>query len=409
MWCWTSPFPIRCSAGGILKDSKKLFCLTLFIVHCSLVFVWAQGITVSGLLDSTVSLRAGAGDSPAFSYGVEEYANLRMQAKLREFATVFCDVNLIASAGDPAYIAAMLSGLTTNGGIAAAGIGQSYFALIELERLYFRINTDAIRLDGGLLRLPFGYGLVWRPTDFLNPVNPLFPDARLRGVLGAGLSWYATDTLKLAGFGAAPRNAFSRSGEGGHAGLMFEQGLDKIDMQAMYFFESPQSGSNFGIHRMGVSLKADLELGFVLDALYSYNHEQGAGIDGLSLSGGFDYSFFDGKLIVLAEYLYNGSSSSTSRKTGGSFINEHYLYTGITWRFDDLTSAGLALISGFSDVSFTPVVSFNRDLFQGATLNFSAQLPLDRDLFSGDGNRGELGPLLSRRYFDSSVKLRLRF
>jgi len=381
--------------------------ITFFVANG--INLLAQGLTVSGLLDSTVSLRAGAGDSPAFSYGVEEYASLRLQAKLREFATVFCDVNFIASAGDPAYIAGMMSGLTTNGGISASGIGQSYFAVIEPERLYFRINTETIRLDGGLLRLPFGYGLVWRPTDFLNPVNPLLPDARLRGVLGAGLSWYATDTLKLAGFGAAPRNAFSQSGEGGHAGLMFEQRWDKIDMQAIYFFESPQTGSEYGIHRMGVSLKADLELGFVLDALYSYNHDVGTGIDGLSLSAGFDYSFFDGDLIVLAEYLYNGSSSSTSRKGGGSFVNEHYLYTGFTWRFDDLTSAGLALISGFSDTSFTPIVSFNRDLFQGATLIFSAQLPLDRDLFSNDGNRGELGPFSLGRYFDCNVKLRLRF
>jgi len=392
-----------------LKDNKKFFCLALFIAHCSLFFVWAQGVTVSGLLDSAVSLRAGAGDSPAFSYGVEEYANIRMQAKLREFATVFCDVNFIASAGDPAYIAAMMSGLTANGGIAASSLSPSYFAVIEPERLYFRINTEIIRLDGGLLRLPFGYGLVWRPTDFLNPVNPLLPDARLRGVLGAGLSWYATDTLKLAGFGAAPRNAISQSGEGGHMGLMFEQQWDKIDMQAMYFFESPQTGSNLGIHRMGVSLKADLELGIVLDALYSYNHDAGTELDGLSLSAGFDYSFFKGDLIVLVEYLYNGETSSTSRKGGGSFANEHYLYTGFTWRFDDLTTAGLALVSCFSDVSFTPIVSFNRDLFQGATLIFSAQIPLDRDLFSGDGNHGELGPFSLHRYFDSNVKLRLRF
>jgi len=384
-----------------MKRASIIF--VFFIVNS--INIFAQGLTISGLLDSKVSMRAGAGDSPVFSYGVEEYANLRLQAKLRELATVFCDVNFIASAGDPAYIAAMMSGQTVN----APGIGQSYFASIDLERLYFRINTDNIRLDGGLLRLPFGYGLVWRPTDFLNPANPLLPDARLRGVLGAGLSWYVTDTLKLAAFDVAPRNAFSQSGEGGHTGLLFEQRWDKIDMQAMYFFESPQQGSEYGIHRGGVSVKADFELGFVFDALYSYNHEQRTGINGLSLSGGFDYSLFDGNLIVLVEYLYNGLNSSTSRNSGGSFANEHYLYTGFTWRFDDLTNAGLALVSGFSDVSFTPILNFNRDLFQGATLTVSAQIPLDRDLFSGDGNRGELGPFLSRRYFDGSVKLRLRF
>jgi len=390
----------------------KLLILFVLILLTIIGCIFAQEITVSGLLDSTVSMRAGAGDSPAFSYGVEEYASLRMQAKLRELATVFCDVNFNAAAGDPAYAGAMMSGLTANGGVAAAGFGQSYLAVIELERLFFRINTDAVRLDGGLLRLPFGYGLVWRPTDFLNPVNPLLPDARLRGVLGAGLSWYVTDTLKLAAFGAAPRNAFSRSGEGGHAGLLFEQSWNKIDMQAMYFFESPQTGSKYGIHRAGVSIKADFELGFVVDALYSYNHEAETGINGLSISGGFDYYFFDGKLVVLIEYLYNGLNSSTAFNPQTNIYgrnNEHYLYTGFTWRFDDLTNAGLALVSGFSDVSFTPILSFNRELFQGATLTVSTQIPLDRTLFSGSGKHGELGPLLSRRYFDSSVKLRLRF
>ena len=396
MFRWTNPFPTRCSAeeiwrdrgvgsGVTMKKFKFIFLAFLFFIANN-INILAQGITVSGLLDSTVSMGAGAGDSPAFSYGIEEYANIRIQAKLREFATVFCDVNFIASVGNLAS-----------------------YTIIEPERLYFRINTETIRLEGGLLRLPFGYGLVWRPTDFLNPVNPLLPDARLRGVLGAGLSWYATDTLKLAGFGTAPRNAFSQSGEGGHIGMMVEQQWDKIDMQAMYFFETPRTGSEYGIHRMGVSLKADLELGFVLDALYSYNHEAKTGIDGLSLSLGFDYSFLKGDLIVLAEYLYNGETSSTSIKTGGSFVNEHYLYTGFTWRIDDLTSAKFALISGFSDVSFTPIVSFNRDLFQGATLICSAQIPLDRDLFSGDGNRGMLGPFSSGRYFDCNIKLRLRF
>jgi hypothetical protein len=347
----------------------------------------AQELSISGLLDSSFSMRAGAGDSPAFSCGLEEYASLRMRANLREFAVFFCDVNFIAAAGDPAY------------------------TVIELERLYFRINADTVRFDAGLLRLPFGYGLVWRPTDFLNQVNPLLPDARPRGVMGAGLSWYVTDTLKLAGFGTAPRDDAprGREGEGWHTGLMFEQRRDKIDMQTIYFFESPQPGSNRGIHRMGVSIKADLELGFVLDALYSYNHEQRTGIDGLSFSWGFDYSLFEGNLIILAEYLYNGSSSSTSINFGGSFANKHYLYTGFTWRFDDLTTEGIALVSGLSDVSFTPIVSFNRDLFQGATLILSAQIPLDRDLFSGNGRHGELGPLMSHRYFERGVTLRLRF
>ena len=374
----------------------------------------AQNIAVSGILDSTVSLRAGAGDSPAFSYGVEEYANVRMQAKLKERGTVFGAFNFIAAAGD--YAAA-----SVNAGLLASG--QNYAAAIELERLYFRLNGDAVDFEGGLLRLPFGYGQVWGPSDFLNPKNPLKPDARPRAVLGAGLSWYVLDSLKLLGFGAAPRNPLSQSGSGGLFGLSMDQHWDRASIQALYSFESPQTGSNKGIHRAGVSVKADVELGLVIDALYTYNNETGTGIDGLSFSAGADYSLFDGDLIVLAEYLYNGETSSTSGKGGGSFSNEHYLYTGLTWRFDDFTNISAALISGFDDVSFTPVFTFSHDLFQGAALSLTAQIPLDRDLFSGDGNRGELGPLppdrlqpllpvtgeRMGRYFDFTAKLRLRF
>jgi hypothetical protein len=386
---------------------KQRIIFSIIIVLLSVSHAWAQ-ITVSGLLDSTVSLRAGAGEAPAFSYGLEEFASLRMQARLREFATVFGDVNFIAAAGDPAFAAAQMDAAAGSNPTASIA-GQNYHARFELERLFFRVNTDSIRLDGGLLRLPFGYGLMWRPTDFLNPANPLTPDARLRAVLGAGLSWYSPGTLKLLGFGAAPRDPFSQSGAGGHAGLMVEQQWDNIDFQALYAFESPQSGSNNGIHRTGVSVKADVEIGLVMDLLYSYNHEAKTGIDGLSFSAGCDYSFFDGNLIVLAEYLYNGAYSSTSRNSGGNFANEHFLYTGFTWRFDDLTNAGFTLISGLSDASFTPIFSFSRELFQGATLNLTAQIPLDRDLFAGNGKHGELGPSNSRSYFSSSVKLRLRF
>jgi hypothetical protein len=127
-------------------------------------------------------------------------------------------------------------------------------------------------------------------------------------------------------------------------------------------------------------------------------------------------------LIVLAEYLYNGDASSTS----GSFSNNNYLYTGLTWRFNDFTNIGFALISCFDDVSFTPVITFSHDLFQGAALTVTAQIPLDRDLFSANGKRGELGPIPPDRlqpfwdgttgagqrigrYFDLSARLRLRF
>ena len=388
---------------------NKILLICVFLLCAIYCLVAQDGLTVSGILDSSVSLRAGAGDAPAFSYGVEEFANVRMQAKIRDRASVFGAVNFIAAAGDYAADAALMADLTSANGISPTAFvaGENYIAGFELERLYFRLNGEAVGFDGGLLRLPFGYGQVWGSSDFLNPKNPLKPDARPRAVLGAGFFWYPIDSLKLLGFGAAPRDPFSQSGEGGLVGLSLDQHWDKASVQALYSFESS------GIHRAGLSVKADVVVGLVMDALYTYNHEAGTEIDGLSFSMGADYSFFDGDLIILVEYLYNGETSSTALGYGGSFSNNHYLYTGATWHFNDFTNMGVALIAGFDDISFTPVISLNHDLFQGAALIVAAQIPLDRDLFSADGRHGELGPLPPSynigRYFDCSVKIRLRF
>jgi hypothetical protein len=400
-----------------LRDKKKVMrklLLTFVLVLFAINWLSAQ-ITFSGILDSSVSLQAGAGDAPAFSFGVEEFANLRFQARIGDSAAVYGAVNLLAASGDYAYNAALMA---ANAGGSPFGVtsyvaGDNYIAGIELERLYFRLNGEYVDFEGGLMRLPFGYGQVWGSSDFLNPKNPLKPDARPRGILGASASWYPVDELKLLAFYASPRSALSREGKGTLAGLSVDRHWEKASVQALYSFQTPDDGSRYGIHRAGLSLKVDFEVAFVLEALYTYNHEAGTEIDGLSMSVGVDYSFFDGNLIVLAEYLYNGETSSTAYGYGGGFSNRHYLYTGLTWRLNDLTSIAAALISCFDDVSFTPLVTFSHELFQGATLTVTAQIPMDRDLFSGDGNRGELGPLPPDspigRYFNCTARLRLQF
>jgi len=273
-------------------------------------------------------------------------------------------------------------------------IGDNYISGIELERLYFRLRGEHTDFDGGLFRLPFGYGQVFGPSDFLNPRNPLKPDARLRGILGAAISWYPSDETKLLAFSAAPRNVFSKESEGWLLGLSMDQHLEKVSVQALYSFELPGEGSRNGIHRAGFSAKIDMEAGITIDTLYTYNHEAGTDIDGLSISLGADYSLFEGNMIVIAEYLYNGGASSTALFHGGSFPNDHYFYSGLTWRFNDFTNAGFAMLFSFDSFSLTPVLTVNHDLFQGAVLTASVQSPFDSDSFYG---------------VHCNVRLRLRF
>jgi len=391
--------------------NRRFISLALILLTaCKIHPVFAQGgkggMSMSGVFESSVSANAGAGDAPPLTYGVEEYANIRMQSKIGESAMFFGAVNFIASAGDYAVAAEAM-------GVDLAA-GENYAALIELERLYFRLKSETVNFDAGLMRLPFGFSQVWGSSDFLNPKNPLKPDARPRAILGGGLSWYPIDDFKLQGFAVAGRDPLARNS--GIAGVSADRHWDAASVQLLYAAERsesfPGTASSPWTHRAGLSAKADFILGLVMDMLYVYNEEIEEKVDGLSLSAGFDYSLFGANLIIIAEYLYSGAASSTSAAGGGSFINGNYLYTGFTWRFSDYANAGLALISGIDDVSFIPLVTFNYDLFQAATLSLMAQIPIDRDVLDGGGKHGEFGPIPSGRnagthfYLETKVKLR---
>jgi hypothetical protein len=384
---------------------------------------FAEGPEFSGVLDSTVSLGAGAGEASGFSYGLEEYLNLRMQAKLRGGITFYGAVNLIAAAGVFAEEAAALAHAASPLPLSSFTTGESYAAALEPERLYFRVNGEYLDGEAGLMRLAFGYGQVWGPSDFLNPKQPLLPDARPRAVLGSSLAYYPGDTVKLTLFGAAPKDPLDSGGGGFIAGLSADRHGDRVSLQGLYAFETPRPRSPLGIHRAGFSIKADLELGLLADLLYSWNPQSAPGIDGLAASAGFDYSFYRGKFYCLAEYLYSGAASVTAGERWDGSPEEpipaaglghrHYLYALILYHWSDYTNTSLACAAGLEDLSFTPMLSVEHELLQGLTVILRGQVPLDRDVFTGNGKQGEFGPLppgSSRgQRFQFTAKARLRF
>ena len=394
---------------------RIIFLFTIvFLITNNAPSLFAQ-MVFSGVMDTSVSMQAGAGINPDFSCGMEQFANIRFQSRFRDNGRIEGAVNLFAVTGDYAANAAWMADYKNTEGITPPGLnatpliaGENYAAGLELERLFFRLNFEKFDLDGGLMRVPFGYSHVWGSMDFLNPPNPLKPDSRPRGVMGSVLTWHLTDNLKIAGFGVTPRDPLTRDGSGGFVGITAEQSYVNTGFQGLYSYEMPDTGSKFGIHRVGLSVKADIEANFIIDALYTYNHEIETALDGLSFNAGVDYSLFSGDLFVLVEYLYNGSSSSTARNFGGFLSNEHYLSANFTWMFD-FTSISLALICGLNDISFLPVLSVNYELFQGANLSVIAQFPMDRDLFAGNGKFGELGPAKTGNYFNLTTRFKFRF
>ncbi|ULQ59493.1 hypothetical protein K7I13_13620 [Brucepastera parasyntrophica] len=379
--------------------------LLLLLLLCLSAEVFAQAPVLSGLLDTKLTL-AGGSDPSEIRFGAEEYANLRLKVNVGERASVFTSFNLTAAAGSTALVASMLNNSPAHSlPLTAFSGGENYIAALELERLYFRINSELLDVEAGLMRLAFGYGQVWGPSDFLNPRNPLHPDARPRAILGSSVSLYPSDTSKIQAFAAAPKNAFEQDGNGALFGLSGDKHWDRASVQLLYTYEIPKAETPDGLHYAGLSVKAEVELGLTAEVFYMYDNRDRAGFDGIAASAGFDYSFFDGSLYILAEYFFSGKKSFSS----AVYEKRNYLYAMLMYRFNDYTNASLSCVAGLDDISFSPVIGFEHDLFQGATLSFTGRVPLDRDTFSGNEKHGELGPDSTDTSFEITAKLRMRF
>ncbi|MDR2792149.1 MAG: hypothetical protein LBB61_00585 [Treponema sp.] len=355
-----------------------LFAVAVLLAAPAAAQTQRQTPVLSGVLDTTVQSVIG---KDSFAIQFEEYANLRLQTKIKEFAVFNAAFNLTAASGNPA------SGADED---PALGAGENYRASMELERLSLRINSDYVDADMGLMRLAFGYGQIFGPSDFLNPRNPLYPNARARGILGLAFSFYPPDDSKVQVFASAPKDPLATDGGGWNAGLAFDNHWGKASLQTLYVFETPGRGAALGVHRAGVSVKADAAVGLVADALYAYNHDdrpggESGGFSGaLSASGGLDYSFFDGKLYLLAEYLFSGASSATafSQENPFGYSDRHNLYALVQYAFTDYTSARAACMFGFGDdnaPSVTPVLTVTHDVFQGFSLTLTVQTPIQQE------------------------------
>ncbi|MDR1929164.1 MAG: hypothetical protein LBQ44_00905 [Treponema sp.] len=386
--------------------------------------VFAQ-VSLSGTAETSFFAAAGAGASPGFMYGAEEYANLRLQIPAGEYAVFYGAFNLTASAGSyPAaagMTAAANAGANATGGLLSGSsvYGENYAAAIELERLYLQLSSDTLGLQAGLLRVPLGFGLAWGPMDFLNPRNPLKPDARLRAVLGTNASWYPLGDIKCFAFAAAPRDPLALEGGGSRFGLGWENHWSAASLQLLACYESPAfyavpfplKGAEYpqGLYRFGLSLKGDLELGLVTELIHTLNPASPELLPGLSASAGFDYTFLDGRLYALAEYLYSGAESVSAAGPANPLgrRNRHYLYVALTWFWSDFTSLTLGSGICLDDPSAAAALTWKHEPLQGLTVDLEFGLPLDGESFGG--NAGELGPVMTGYRFSFTAGLTVKF
>ncbi|MDR1256674.1 MAG: hypothetical protein LBJ86_02895, partial [Spirochaetaceae bacterium] len=210
---------------------KKISLLMLSFAMGAASLRATDTMTVSGILDSAVKL--GADADGGFMYGLEEFANIRTRREIGGKAVFYGAFNCIAASGITALP------LAVSGGAVLSDSTQNYAAAIELERLYIHVVNEKTGIDAGLMRLAFGYGSVFSPSDFFNPRNPLYPDARPRAILGGLFSFYPDDDSGLRAFAAAPSRPFLKEGGGFRTGISGERHFGRISAQGLYAFESP--------------------------------------------------------------------------------------------------------------------------------------------------------------------------
>jgi hypothetical protein len=372
----------------------------------------ADGPVISGTVNAMVQAMVGTGSFPDFHYGTEEYANLRLKAGVGDRGTVHAAVNLIAASGINSVTAVA----------AGAALGENYTAALELERLYVRIAGDTVDTDFGLMRIAFGYGQAFRPTDILNPPNPLLPEARPRGILGIATAAYPSHDIKVQGFAAGGRDPLESDGGGILSGVSVDAHFRQSSFQALYAFQFPGDDARGGINRFGFSLKLEAGAGIVLDALYALEPGFEVGLDGLEAAVGVDYSFLDGKLYALLQYLYNGpgildpkddlDALYAARNAGSElpvFNRRNYLFAQTLYRYSDYTRFGLSCLMALDDLSFSPALTAEHEPFQGFSLALAVRLALDERILTGQGRRGELGPDFSGARALLTITSKLRF
>jgi hypothetical protein len=386
----------------ILKILVNLFPVFLFASQ-----LYAIEPIFSGIVESNAT--GLNGDYNGTTWSAEEFANLRMRVNIGEKAKVYAAVNASATSAEE----------------------QEFDTYAELERLYSSVGNDYFGLDAGYMRIAFGYGQAFKPSDFLNPPNPVYPEARPKGTLGSTLSFYPADGIKLQMFAADRKNPYSMYPGFSRplGGLMGEVHASFLSIQALYAAQKPEErGSKQAVSYGGLSLKFDAIFGIALDSMYTYNGGGHLSVKDLQAALGIDYSFFNGDLYFLVQYFFNGDGYLNPNDdlndlygydtwdeikldqriplSGFSdFYRKHYAFLSAMYSVSDYTRISVSILSATEDLSFLPALNVEHEPFQGMTVSLTARVPVDRHVLNG-GEYGELGPEFTgiTMYFLGSVK-----
>ncbi|AEJ20350.1 hypothetical protein [Gracilinema caldarium] len=414
-----------------------------FIFIISIPYSVASDWQWSGMSESLVRSSWGYGYNETSNnlFGIEQYANLRMKAPVGDRGIFISSVNLYIQSG-------------SSNEVNENNTDSFYSSTIDVDRLYYQIKGDSFATDMGILRLSFGFGQLFRPTDFLIHPNPRNPDARPRGILGLVCNWYPMDTLKMSFFGTGPYDTTETNGRTSLAGIVSEHHGNHWSVQGLYAIQAGRPAMKVGsvtlrdatnepLHRFGSSIKYDGPVSIVFDALYTldmhwlhtqtYYTRDWIWYRGLEAAIGLDFSINDGMFIITSQYWYNGGSALVSQDSIdmlytkdwintvpeqrsfnvnlplGDLNRMHYFIVNGIYKIDDYTMLGSNALIALEDGSFLCSFNIDHTLFQGTTVSLVNKIPVDMTMLYPSGWYGELGPAHVGYWVEMTLKLVMRF
>lgn len=435
-------------------------------------------------------------DRGEFTWGWNNYLNLRIKANIGEYLNfgVAFNINMLAGNYTDLYnyygqgakamlIGAFLGNPTkgvppdptllsfTNQNFFSIPFyyGSTYIGSFNFDRLYFKAGNQYFDIETGLIRIPRGYGYSFSPLDLFNPKNPLNLKARPEGKLALIATFYPLSMWKIEAFTVAPDNPIEQKGWGFKFGTATKFNIDKFDFEFLYglFLPDielvkdpvelglPEYTNNDFTHIAGFSLKADIEIGLFVEALYRFEHralwtgyyygKKFYAWRGLEASIGIDYTInipaTYASIYFLAEYMFNGSGMLDwgEHDLDGIYVEEedekydrwhykkpfertpdmvnkpmnylrhNYLFGLITFKFNSYVSLTNTYIFSIDDQSSLLGGSLDIEPFQAFSITISANFPLGWEVVDPTWNKGEFGPISVGYIQNWKVSAKLKF
>ncbi len=233
--------------------------------------------------------------------------------------------------------------------------GDDWDTSTAVERLYLRMFFSDFDLTVGKQQINWGTGRAWSPSDLFNPPVALDPDRRRNGV-NAVLVTIPHGPLAYTSLIAA-ENELSDSAS---LGMRYHGYTSGTDWSVLYVSrdEKPVLGGDIATDLMGLGIHSEM----TWEPDYTRDQER------LLWLVGADYSWRDGKVVWMGEYLYDSTAASSKTEYPKVFwspdahLAKHSLFNQVTLAYDEFNTASLHLLSNLVDGS------------QAVTLGHSAML-----------------------------------